>query len=258
MSVSANMVLQRAVWLAGIVGIVVVTVLAYSKPAQGHSGSGKEYRSRVLRIEPDIPIDVRVEGGDDQLRFENKGSKTLDVYGYGRREAECGSSRVNPQRDLYIQITPRGVSVNTNNRAYYENKGRYGAAVPAGVGKGKPKWKVVTEGVGLYRYHDHRIHWMAKTVPPSVDKDKAGRQKVTTWKVPVRYGTTQACVIGQLDYIGGKASSTGVLEWALLALAIVGLIGIVAAALRQRSRHKHSNNDAPPRPDADSGPPRLD
>jgi hypothetical protein len=216
--------------------------------AHAHGGSGKDYRSKVLRIEPDIPIEAEVEGGDDELRVENKGSETLYVYGYDRRDRDCGTDGADPDEDLYVRIDPDGVQVNHNNPAHYQNQGRYGAPVPDDVDNGRPRWKAESDGAPLYRFHDHRIHWMLKTLPPNVDEDKSGRQKVNTWKVPVRYGDQQACIIGQLDYIGGGSDVMGLVELGGLIAALLAMLVILALAVRQRRRLRREAGAAPKEP----------
>ena len=50
--------------------------------------------------------------------------------------------------------------------------------------KAPPQWKVVARN-GRYEFHDHRMHWMAKTVPQQV-KDASMRTKIFDWKVPLQ------------------------------------------------------------------------
>ena len=52
-----------------------------------------------------------------------------------------------------------------------------------------PKWSVVARK-GRYEFHDHRMHWMAKSVPQQVT-DKAKRTKVVDWHVPLRVGAAR-------------------------------------------------------------------
>ena len=62
-----------------------------------------------------------------------------------------------------------------------------------------PQWKVVARD-GRYEFHDHRMHWMAKNVPPQVT-DKSKRTKIVDWK-------RARCTRG-----GATARSTATLFW---------------------------------------------
>ena len=172
MAASARRVLAAVALCALAAGITATSAVA-------HAGS-PDYESLVRGVSPQIPgFKVEVLNGDDRLAVENSGTRTVTIYGYNRR----------PQ-DPYIRMSPGGkVEVNLRSPAYYLNQDRFsGAKVPASADpKAPPSWKVV-ERNGRYEFHDHRMHWMSKTVPPQV-KDKAATSKLTLKATVLSVGT---------------------------------------------------------------------
>ena len=104
----------------------------------------------------------------------------------------------------YVRIAADGtVAVNHRSPTYYLNDDRFaeGVEVPAGATpKATPDWREV-DRTGRYAWHDHRIHWMAHTVPPQV-KDEGRRTKVFDWKVPLTVGGRPATIHGRLIWVG--------------------------------------------------------
>lgn len=222
--------------------------------ALGHGGSsGGDFRSEVTSIEPaSLPLEVEMKGGDDQLRIENVGDRELVVFGYN----QVGADNPDGWEDPYLRIGPDGVFVNTNSTAYYQNQGRYGAEVPEGKGErdALPKWKLVREAPPSYSFHDHRMHWMARSVPPNVDADSPREQKVTDWEVPFRYGGELGVARGTLTYVGGKEQASSTIEFVLLAAAVGAMLVVFAVDWRRRRRVAAAHLNAAAHSDAASDP----
>src|SRR6185295_20126771 len=94
------------------------------------------------------------------------------------------------------------LEVNLRSPAHSLNQDRFsGAKVPASADpKAPPRWQVV-ERNGSYEFHDHRMHWMSKTVPPQV-KDKAERTKIAAWHVPLSAQGVPGAITGELFWRG--------------------------------------------------------
>src|SRR5207247_3739257 len=124
--------------------------------------------------------------------------------------------------DSYLRFQPnRVVEVNLHSPSKYVNEDRFGTLQPpAGAIPGaKPKWKVVATN-GTYKWFDHRIHWMEKSVPPQV-KDQGKKTKIFDWQVPLEVNGKPVRAAGTLFWIPDSSSGTS-----------AGLIvAIVAAAL---------------------------
>jgi hypothetical protein len=221
---------------AALVMLVAIAVFAAVHPAavRAHAGSGEEYRSTVTAIEPPtMPIDVVVKGGDDRLRVRSEGDKPLIIYGY---EVDPKTSKLHVPSNEYALITPSGVRVNRNSTAWYLNQERYGTKVPESIPQ-RPDFRLEVRGVPVFTFHDHRIHWMNRTPPPSVDPENPKPQKVYDWKVPVSYGTTQGYIVGRLDYVGGKAPGLTASQWVVIG-ALVLMVVVFVLDYRKRRRQR--------------------
>lgn len=208
--------------------VAVATFLSVVGVAGAHAGGSKDYLSVFKGVEPDdLPVKVTIKDRDDRIRIENLGTETLIIEGYD-----------DDAFDPYVRIEPGQAFVNRMNRAYYENKGRYGAPVPEAVKRGgAPKWQSAGR-VPFYTFHDHRIHWMARTPPGSVDTKKGGRQKVYDWEITVRYGDEPGAIKGTLYYTGGKSARRTWIVWAVTALALLALLSAVLIERRRRRSRK--------------------
>jgi hypothetical protein len=200
--------------------LVALAALIPATSAFAHAGN-PNYESVVRGVTPPIRgFSVQVLNGDDRLAVTNRGSSTVTIDGYNR--------------EPYLRLAPDGtVAVNVRSPAYYLNQDRFsGGNVPASADpKAAPDWQVVERG-GRYEFHDHRMHWMAKTVPSQI-KDRSARTKVFDWKVPVRAGATAGAITGQLFWRG---SSGGPPAGAFAALAALVLLGAASVIVVRRRR----------------------
>jgi hypothetical protein len=199
-------------------------LLVLPGPASGHGGSPR-YRSNVRAIVPPMRgLDVQVLNYDDRLLLVNRTHADVEVRGYGG--------------EPYIRIRDDGaVEVNKRSPSYYLNLERFGdAAVPREAGEdARPRW-VLVDRTGRFEWHDHRIHYMSKSVPSQVT-DKGKRTKVFDWRIPVDVrGRGRVQLRGDLFWV--PSSGGGLPRGAVIALAAVVLAAIcfVEAVRRRRRR----------------------
>jgi len=200
--------------------LCALAVSAGSAPALAHEGN-PDYESLVRAVTPQIPgFAVEVLNGDDRLEVRNTGTSTVTIDGYNE--------------EPYLRLAPDGtVAANVRSPAYYLNQDRFtGAPVPASANaKARPQWKVV-ERTGRYEFHDHRMHWMAKSTPDQVT-DASQRTKIFDWQVPVHTATASGQIRGQLFWRG---SDGGPPVGAFVALGALVLLGGVAVVVVRRRR----------------------
>lgn len=206
--------------------VLVVALCAFAAsagctPAVAHEGN-PDYESIVRGVTPPIPgFAVEVLNGDDRLEVRNSGASTVAIDGYNE--------------EPYLRLSPDGtVAVNVRSPAYYLNQDRFtGARVPASANaKSRPQWKVVAR-TGRYEFHDHRMHWMAKSTPDQVT-DESARTKIFDWKVPVHAGATSGEISGQLFWRGSDGGPPAAAFAALAAIVLLG--GALVVVVRRRRR----------------------
>ena len=206
---------------------VAVAALAFAGPASAHQAN-PNYLTRVDAITPATKgVSVDVINRDDQLLLRNSSGREVVVEGYND--------------DPYARIAADGtVSVNTRSPAYYLNDDRYGEApIPKGVtGTGAPRWKVLDK-TGRFQWHDHRMHWMARTRPPQV-KDPGKRTVVFDWKVPLEVSGRRGDIAGTLFWTPRPATPV-----AFIVIASVVMVALCAAALVVRRRRDRADGDEP-------------
>jgi hypothetical protein len=203
-----------------LAAVVAAAGLLVAAPvALAHQGN-PHFRSTISRIAPPVKgVSVSVLNYDDRLLLQNSSGRAVVIDDYAGKP--------------YARIlADRTVEVNTNSAAYYLNDDRYAnVAVPKGLGS-QPKWKL-EDRTGRFEWHDHRIHWMATTLPPQV-KDQSRRTHIFDWRVPISVGGQPAAITGSLTWVplntGGSVPMGAI--WALAAVLI--LLSIVAVIVRRR------------------------
>jgi hypothetical protein len=199
--------------LSTLVAAVVVLVTITALPALADPARPTEFESVVVGLEPPVTgVEARVLGGDSFLQVTADPGTAVDVPGY--------------EGEPYIRIDPDGtVSVNRNSPAYWLNADRYGQApVPANVSRDRPPaWEQVAIG-GTWAWHDHRIHWMAPDLPPTLSTD--GPQVVFEWTVPIQVDGQPTEVRGQLTWLPTVSPT----PW----FALTGLFGLGVYLLGRR------------------------
>lgn len=205
--------------------------------AFAHSGN-PDYESLVRGVTPPIPgLSVAVLNGDDRLEVEYTGTRPVTIYGYNRTP-----------KDPYIRLSAGGqVEVNLRSPAYYLNQERFsGAFVPDSADpKAPPRWKVVAR-TGRYEFHDHRMHWMSKSIPPQVT-DKSKRTKIVAWNVPLSAQGASGAITGELFWRG---SGPGAPVGAFVAFGAIALLGLGSVVVVRRRRRAGKPAPAAPREEA--------
>jgi hypothetical protein len=202
-------------------------------------------KSVVRALAPHVDgISLQVLGGDDRFQLTNRSQETVLVQGY--------------DKEPYARITPDGtVVVNHNSPAYYLNNDRYGAVtVPeTASARATPDWHVLDK-TGVFEWHDHRMHYMSRDVPPIV-KDKTQRTKVFDYTIPIKIDAAQGQILGTLWWAPSKDGGAPV--GAFVAFVVVALGGAVAVLLARRRRgpgeRDEEDGEGPDGADPEKGPP---
>lgn len=197
-----------------------LAVLAIPAPAYAHGADapdGTNYRTLVTSVPEVAGLTVRTVEAGGRLELINRTGRTIEVLGY--------------DGEPYLEVRPDGVYENIHSPATYLNTTISGdAEVPATANPTlPPEWRKAA-GEPVWRWHDHRTHWMSATAPPAVQADPGRVHRVRDWTVPLRDGVATMDVRGTLDWL--PPPSPG-LWWAmcLLAAAGVGALGLWRRAL---------------------------
>jgi hypothetical protein len=204
-----------------VLAVALCALAASVTPAVAHEGN-PNYESLVRGVTPPIAsFAVVVLNGDDRLEVRNAGPRTVTIEGY--------------DEEPYLRLSPGGrVEVNVRSPAYYLNQERFtGAPVPDSAdAKAVPRWKVVAR-TGRYEFHDHRMHWMAKSVPEQV-RDRSQRTKIFDWNVPLHVGAATGAIRGELFWRGSDGGAPVGAVGALGALVLLGGAAVVIVRRRRR------------------------
>jgi hypothetical protein len=215
-------------------GLTVALLAAVAVPAGAHQGN-PNFRSVVQRVAPELPgLRVQVLGYDNEMQLTNRTGRTVVVYGYNG--------------EPYARLLADGtVQVNRRSPALYLNEDRYGTTPvpPSASPKLAPRW-VTQDRVGRFVWHDHRMHWMAQTLPPKV-RDQHRRTTIFSYAIPLRVGGARGAIDGTLYWVG---SPGGVPVAAIVSLAVLGLlaVGVVVLVRRRRAAGPGAGAPRPPAP----------
>lgn len=220
--------------LRAALGALFVFVLM-AAPAAAHQSSPK-FNSVFDGLKPSIPgVKVQVLGFDNQYQLINNTGKTVIVYGY--------------QHEPYGRILPDGtVQVNERSPAYYLNEDRFGTTpVPASANpKAPPLWKQ-QDKTGRFIWHDHRMHWMAHTVPNQVH-DQHKKTKIFDYSIPLSVGGKPTDLTGTLFWRGTpKGAPAGAIA-ALIALVLAAIAFVVFVRRRRTAGRGSSPKPVKPGP----------
>lgn len=201
-----------------------VPVLAACATASAHEGD-PNFRSDVLAVAPAIDgIDVEVLNRDDRLLLTNRSGRTVLIDGYSD--------------DPYARLLPDGtVQVNRDSAATYLNEERDGiVTVPDDAdGEGPPRWETVSK-TGRFEWHDHRMHWMGRGVPPAVE-DESRTQKIGDWEVPIAIDGERGAISGELWWTPQEDPGPPMAAMAaLVAVVLAGGAAVVVVRRRRRDR----------------------
>ncbi len=197
----------------------LLTITESGNPIEDQ-GSNYDYRSEITSVTPDVPgLGVQVLEFADRLVLSNHTGKTVTIYGY--------------EGEPYARVLANGTAEqNSRSPATYLNTNFYAdVTVPVSAdAKAPPHW-VVVDRTGQFEWHDHRIHWMSP-VPPAKVKNKSIRTLIFDWSVPIRVGTQQGAIDGQLLWT--PESSTASTAVIVLGVAIVALGLLLVLFVRHR------------------------
>ena len=209
---------------AGAVLAAVLVALALSPVVAAHSDGGAlGFRSKVTGVAPAVEgLTVRVLDSDDRLELRNETGKRLVVLGY--------------ENEPYLEFRDGRVFRNVRSPATYLNDDRFGdVAVPDEADpKAEPQWEEVSPQ-DRYEWHDHRIHWMSKELPPKVEAATDRPQHVFDWKVPATLDGAPLVISGSLRYEPPPEGDPTILIGVGIAVALAGAVAVWLRARRSRS-----------------------
>jgi hypothetical protein len=189
--------------------------------AAAHGGGGAlGFRSTVTRVTPAAKgLSVTVLDSDDRLELRNDTGKPLVVLGY--------------EGEPYLAFRDGHVYRNANSPATYLNDDRFGqVALPEQADpKAAPDWKEVAPRE-RYDWHDHRIHWMSRTLPPKVRAAKSKPHHVFDWKVSATVGGKPTVIAGSLDYRPSPDQTFN--KVLIVPIALLAAVGAAAVWLKRR------------------------
>ena len=207
--------------VAAVAALAAIDIAAPTH-ASAHAGGSDASNYRSTVTDPGLGgLDWQIWGSDAAIRLTNRTTQVIEVTGY--------------EDEPYLRFVPGdGVYENVHSPAVYLNADRFARVTPPVVAdpRAEPTWRKVDAG-NSYQWHDHRIHWMAPSLPPTVSTAVDGPQVVFDWAIPVRSGPESggriATVRGSLIW---QAPAEG---WPpLVTLGLVFGAAIVFAARRTR------------------------
>ena len=204
--------MRRAV----VAALVLAALLAPAAPAPAAHDGNPNFLSEVDSVSPATQgVTVEVLNRDDRLLLHNTSGEDVVVEGY--------------DDEPYARVRADGtVEVNTNSEAYYLNDDRFADVdVPADLGSA-PAWKRI-DRTGRFEWHDHRMHWMARTTPPQVT-DESVRTKIFDCAIPIEVGGRSGAIAGTLTWTplpGGGPPFAAIAAGAAIIIACCILVAVV-------------------------------
>jgi hypothetical protein len=190
--------------------------------AVAHKGN-PDFRSELRGLTPSIPgVQVQVLNYDDRLLLINRSGADVVVQGY--------------DGEPYVRLLADGtVQENRLSPSLYLNEDRFAQVKvpPRADPKAAPRWQTDNKA-GRFEWHDHRIHYMAKGVPPKVE-DNDDKTKIFDWRVPISVGGKRAAVTGAL-YWQPDSSTAPVGAFVALGVLCALVIALVLAVRVRRRR----------------------
>jgi LPXTG-motif cell wall-anchored protein len=205
-------------WTAAAAIAILLCLLA-AIPAAGHEGN-PDFRSEINAVHPDVPgVGFEVLNYDADMELVDQAGHEVVIYGY--------------EGEPFARILRDGtVQKNTRSPSTYLNVDRYAEAkVPASAdAKAPPAWETVDRS-GTLRWHDHRMHYMAKGTPPRVT-DESRRTKVFDYEIPLRIDGRKGAIDGTLFWVG--PADTSKTPFLVAGAAILLLGGAAVLVVRRR------------------------
>ena len=169
-------VLARPFLVALALGVVTLVVTA--EPADAHGLGGVQptnYRTEVSALVPSVR-GIELGSVDLGARLELRNSTRHDVIVLGY------------EGEPYLRVGPAGVFENVHSPATYLNVSATNPprTLPRTADpSAPPKWRRVSSG-DTARWHDHRSHWMGKSDPPVVQRDRGERHLIQRFTIRLR------------------------------------------------------------------------
>lgn len=196
-----------------VVGIAVV--VATASPAAAHGAGGlqpTDYVTEVAGLTPVLAgVEVRAVDLGSKIELRNTGRDAVTILGY--------------DDEPYLRVTRTGVFENARSPAVFFNRGptitgRLPASYDATT---TPEWRKISDG-NVARWHDHRAHWMGRSDPPMVERDRSRPHVVMpNWEVPVRVAGRSAMITGDATWIPPPSPWPWVLGAVALAAIVIAL-----------------------------------
>jgi hypothetical protein len=229
-----------------LVPAVLLVALA-AVPAAAHEGD-PNYRSVVSSIAPPTDrLSAQVLDHDDALQVVNKSDDdvtVLDLQGkpYARLHAD-GTVQVNARSRLAVgENAPSGPhgQDSADARLYASvtllahGGEEHDAAGASEAGKTGVDW-VTIDRTGRYQWHDPRINYRARPVPPQVT-DESKETKVKDWRVPLLVAGVPGAIDGTLTWVGEPGAGSSFPTAAVVSLVVLVLLAVGAVVLVRRRR----------------------
>ena len=212
-----------------MIGTVTVPAVA----AQADPARPTNFESTVLSAQPELPsgIDLAIVGGDAFLSLRVDQGIEVMVPDYTQ-----GPGTTPPP---YLRFEADGtVSVNEASAAAVINDARYGRAGASIDLDEPPRWTTVATD-GTYAWHDHRVHWMTPTTPPTM----AGTRRIDmggdegTWEVDLIVDGVPTVVTGELLLLPAP-SPVPWMALGVLVAAAIGAFGVIRVRATGRAPHR--------------------
>ena len=191
--------------------VIAAMLVSTASPAAADPPKPTNYESVITSTLPSIVgLQADIVGSDSFMSVRVRDAAEVIVLGY--------------ENEPYLRFGADGVvEENTRSPAVALNQSRYGESVDdQSDPKATPTWSVVATN-GAYAWHDHRIHWMVRSLPPQLSGQSTG--KVFDWTIPLLVNGQSAAINGEL-YRRAPPS--------LLPYLALGVVGAAAAAFAMR------------------------
>jgi hypothetical protein len=182
-----------------------------------HTGGKRAnaHHPRLTHVTPAVNgLTLTILDSDDRLELDNRTDKPIVIFGY--------------QGEPYLAFRDGKVYRNNHSPATYLNDDRFAQVeLPSQAdAKATPDWVEVGQRE-TYDWHDHRIHWMSRTLPPKIAAEKDKAKHVFDWTIPGTIGGRPLEIAGSLDYRPPSAGAPMPLIIAGIVIVVAGLLALV-------------------------------
>ncbi|OJU81284.1 MAG: hypothetical protein BGO11_08225 [Solirubrobacterales bacterium 70-9] len=222
--------MRSAKWALPVAAIALALACVLA-PAQALAhGGNPNYRSEINSFQPPLPSGVSIEvlDYDSYLQLIDQHGHEVLLYGYD------GEPYARIEKDGTVQVNQRSPATYLNDSRFAEE------TVPASAdAKAAPEWKTV-DSSGTFIWHDHRMHYMSRSLPPSIE-DTAEKQKVFNYTIPMSVDGQNTVLHGTLWWVGSQGTSK--LPFLIAAIVIVLGGGALVVWIRRRRDRDRDDDD---------------